>query len=151
MGEQFLLKGRGSPGSCFRSGTASLPPAAERPLAPKVVSWAELGTAMNRPGLPHKLTGSATALVCPRLRACGLSVLALVCVCYVLLSQSRQNRALPAPRGAGSFLPHTGHSSAADTGALGPELHREKAPRRADVCGREAQLRRPQAGGRAPR
>lgn len=50
-----------------------------------------------------------------------------------------------------SLTPHTGHVSAADMGALVPELHREKAPRRVGVSGREAQLRQPWDRGRAAR
>lgn len=46
-----------------------------------------------------------------------------------------------------SLTPHTGHVSAADMGALGPELHGEKAPRRVGVSGREAQLRQPRTEG----
>lgn len=48
-----------------------------------------------------------------------------------------------------SLTPHTGHVSAADMGALGPELHGEKAPRGVGVSGREAQLRQPRDRGRA--
>lgn len=54
-GQQFLLKGGGSPASCFRSRAAPLPAVAARPLAPGVVAWAEVGTAMSQLGLPHKL------------------------------------------------------------------------------------------------